>query len=792
MKGENTMKLIRSELTKHLRGKILWLVLALLLLLNVIFSIREGAKRYDPEELEIQKLAERLVKENPEEMWQNYQTMLTVAMAHEEVLDEWLEKLMSGEFQGEDSPPQPEAPVFPTTYHKELDDYEVLSAYYENALTEEQYQAIVNEKREIARETLTNYRKAGYSEDSYAFRYQVDFWIVYGDALESVHPDDSISYGWDLYWQYDGTGLFLLLAAIFVGARLFTIERESGMDLVLRTCKKGRVRLALSKVSAAAVGMLALSIVFHLSALLSAVYQCGLSSPLAPIQQTAMMVYCPYPLSQLGAFCLTVLFSAIAALAVCLLTAGLTLLIRRALPAIAIMALLVGGEFFLMEKGGEFLSAINLLTATSGLSLFERWLPIHMGDAPVSILPILIVTLMAVALIAVLICVTWWVRKGMGIRGGRIVLPNLQAKFRIPKWMPRLRSVRLFPYEWAKTASLRMTLICLLLVALQIGISQATLDGTPTFYDEMKARYMEEYAHLSLVDAEAAVSERLAIYAEVAAPNKASEMARLRVAGKITYEEYVAFCDLLNEALTHKETLTAYQQELVYLIEKGEELSIETYPVLATGMANWMDRLFDLPAVLLLFVLLAGIFAREYESKFYPLMQTTVRGRSSVWHTKICFALVCSLTVAIGALVLDLVLLLTRYPTDYLAAPLVCISRYQNTASAITAGEYLMTVCLLHVLGVLVWGLFITALSQLLRSEWITAGCLLLLFLPLGLTMLGVEDAKWVDFTMLLSGDRLWLLSTEQGGLTFLVSFAFALLTIALGLVTASYRKFCK
>lgn len=768
-------------------------MLALLLVLNVVFCLWDGEERYDPEELKVLKIAQRLVWENPEEMQQCYENMLALESAYDEAYEEWQENRINGIFEEHgEIPPEPEAPKFPSTYYEGWSDYEVLSVYYRNALTDEQYKVLVNEKREIARETLSNYRKAGYSEDSYASLYQVDFWIIYGDALEAVHPDASLSYGWDLYWQYGGTGLFLLLAAIFVGARLFTIEQDSGMDLVLRTCKRGRGRLALSKIGSAVVGMLVLSLIFHLSALLSAAYQCGLSSPFAPVQQTDSMIFCPYPLSQLGAFLLTVLFSALAALAVCLLASALTLLLKRALPAIAITAIFVGGEFFLLEKGGEFLSNINLLTATSGLSLWERWSPIHIGEAPISILPILIITLCVVTLIAVLICVLRWVRNGMGLRNGRIILPNLFREFRLPNLISRRYSVCLLPYEWTKTASLRMMMICLFLIALQVAVSQTTLDGKPTFYDEMKTRYMKEYAELSLTDAETEIAERLARYAEATASGKATEMARQRVAGKITYEDYVVYCDLLNEALTHKETLSIYHKELIYLIEKSEELSIETYPVLATGIVNWMERIFDLPIVLLIFILLVGSFAREYETKFYPLLRTTVKGRELVWHAKFRLAVICSLVVTIGALVLDLVLLLTRYPTDYLTAPLVCISRYHATANAITIGQYLLMISHIRVIGMVFWSILVTALSQLLRSEWITAGCLVVLFLPYGLALLGINDAKWVDFTLLLSGDRLWLISTELGGLTVLLIFIVAKCILCAGLVTASYRKFCK
>lgn len=788
------MKIILHELYKQLSGRILWLVMALLVLLNVVFCLREAEKDYNPKTQEALKVADAIVRENPDEVYERYQTMLVIYDAYREEFDKWFDLYMASfGMPSEELPPEPEEPEFSSTYYEGWDDFSLLDLYYRNALTPDAYEADIADKRLFAQETLDKYRAAGYSSESYAYRYQVRFWNEYGNALETVKPNGRVAFGWNAFWTYDGSGIFLLLAALLAGSRLFVIERDSGMDTVLRTTRRGRGRLALCKIGSAAIWMLGLSLLFHLSALAVCGYRYGLSTPFAPVQASLAMRYCPYAFSQLGAFLLGVLFSALAALLICLLTACITLFFKKSLFAIAISAAVVGTEFFLLEKGGEFLSAINLLTATDPLRLWERWAPIHIADRPISFLPILLIVLSSLTVLFALLTFVRWVRRGINAQTARrFALPQFASGWKLPK--PRLRrhSVRLLPYEVRKTANLRMVLICILLIALQVGVSLDALNGEPTFYDEMKARYMQEYDGLTLEETDAAISERLAIYAEAQREGKSQEMASKRISEEITYEEYAAYCDLLNEALTYTNTLKAYQQELQYLIEKGEALDIDTYPVIATGFVTWANRPFDIPVVLLLFVLLAGIFAREHETKFLPLLRTAPKGRRPVWLAKLKFAAITSMLVSAGALLLDSLLLVTRYPTEYLSAPLVCISRYSHTTTAITAAEYLMLVCLLRLIGTLVWGLLITALSQLLRSEWAAAGCMLLLIIPYGLTLLGVPSASIVDATMLLSGDRLWLASTEMGGYGLLAIFVAAAAAITAGLSAASYRKFCK
>lgn len=789
------MKLVLHELYKQLSGRILWLVMALLVLLNVIFCFREIDKDYYADQLAALKMAETVVKANPEEVYLRYQTMLSTEQAYSEESNKWNElnmEAMMGLIPFDELPPEPESPEFPATYYEGWDDFRLLDLYYDQTLTSDEYINEIEEKRKIAEDTVNEYRASGYSSESYAYRYQVRFWNVYGEALELVKPNDSVSYGWDAFWKYDGSGIFLLLAAILIGSRLFIVERDSGMESVLRTARRGRGQLALAKLGCAALWMLGISLLFHLSALLACASRYGLSSPFAPLQQSTQMLYCPYPLSQIGAFLLTVLVSALATLVICLFTASLTLLLKRALPAIALSAVIVGVEFYLIETGGEYLASINLLTATNAMRLWSRWSPIHFMGRPQSFLPVMLIVFAVIVLLVGLIALERWVRHGMGAGTIRFALPKLNVKWKLPQLRPHFHSVRLFGYELHKLSGIRMALICLLLIVIQVVISLNSLNGEPTFYDEMKSRYMQEYDRLSLDETDSVISERLAVYAEATREGKASEMAAKRISDEITYEEYAAYCDLLNEALSHKETLNAYREEIRYLIEKRNETGVETRPVLSTGFVTWAKRPFDIPVIVLLFVLLAGVFAREHESKFIYLLRTTRRGRRPVWSAKLRMAVFCSIAVTLCAMLFDVVLLVTRYPTDFLTAPLFCITRYKNVTSSITAEEYLLLVCLLRLMGTLLWGLVITALSQLLRSEWAAAGCMLLTFLPYGLTLLGVPSAERFDITMLLSGDRLWLLSWEQGSVTLLLVFTAAAAALTAGLTVASYRKFCK
>lgn len=109
------MKLVLYELYKQLSGRILWLVMALLILLNVIFCFRETSDDYDPQELKALKAAEKIVKANPEEVYLSYRTMLALDEAYNEAYDEWLELYMMslGDPTAEDCRPNPNRLKFP-------------------------------------------------------------------------------------------------------------------------------------------------------------------------------------------------------------------------------------------------------------------------------------------------------------------------------------------------------------------------------------------------------------------------------------------------------------------------------------------------------------------------------------------------------------------------------------------------------------------------------------------------------------------------------------------------------
>lgn len=164
------MKLTVNELFKHFRGRVLWLVMALLVVINVAFALRDGKDRYDPEMIDALKAAERIVNEHPDEIYESYQTMKEMKIAYDDAWYEWLENSMLGPYGDPALEEEPKSPEFPSTYYEGMSDYSFFDNYYKNVLTAEGYETLITEKRENARQTVFNYQNSGYPEDSYAFQ----------------------------------------------------------------------------------------------------------------------------------------------------------------------------------------------------------------------------------------------------------------------------------------------------------------------------------------------------------------------------------------------------------------------------------------------------------------------------------------------------------------------------------------------------------------------------------------------------------------------------------------------
>lgn len=787
--------MITKEFRKLFTDRLTVGVLCLLLLLNMGFCAYTVHNEADPELVEAMKVADKAYRENPEEIVAQYELYNEMQDNYDDLATEWsmFEVGMLTEDETELTAP-PVEPNIPSTYVEGWNDLRLFKRYFGQITTSEQYQASIDERINMITQQMRQYKSNGYDPNDYSYRLNIRNLEIYQRAADQIHLTEGYVYGWDLLFSTEYMGLFVFLAAIFLGSRLFVLERDTGMHSVVRATRHGRIRLAIGKIVAALLIACLLTVLFFGSAMLMIGLRIGFSSPWDSVQLVKDMIYCPYALNMAECLGITMGMTAFSALGLLLLTSCLSLLLKRSLTAMLVSAALVGSSFYCFVWGKiQFLKYVNLFTTVSVNELLGNWRSVRIGEHPISQLVVIPLLLIILVLLSAVVSSAVWDDAGIGERRTReIKLPRSLPKLRFKPKRRRMRSMRLSCYELSKMLPSITTLVCVGLIVLKIVLSTGDFTGELSYADEMKLQYMQEYAELSLQETADAVSERLARYENLTSKEYAERMATMRIEGSLTAEEYAHYHAEVNDAISHKKQLNAYLGEVEYLVEKEAATGITAKPVLSVGYRQLTENDFEPIWVALFLLLYCGSFAKEYETGSIHLLRSTKRGRKPVWFTKVALAAGVSMLLSVGFTALDAGLVFARYDMSCLSSPLFAITTYADTFSGITVGEYLILLAILRTVCYALLGVLISALSGLLRSEWLCAGTILLLFIPYLLAGIGLTLFQAFDFTMVLSVDRLYLYSTSLGGWWFFGIFMVVWIALAAVVSVLSHRKFCK
>lgn len=785
-RGTMKLKLFMNEIRKQMSGRTIVLVLLILLLLNSLFAYIYARDNTDLENLEAFRELNKDFNEDPEAIRALFEKYENASDEYNNALLEWVSNGKKGD--------RPIAEPIPHTYSDENDDQTVMFLFFRDVLTEEQYKEKINANINEAFRQLRDFDNNGYDKNAYIYRYQIRFIEQYRNLVDKIDLNGGYVFGWDLLFSYSGTFLFAALAMIFIGSRLFPIEKDTGMHLILRTTKKGRWSIALTKILTVFVLSFVVTIIFFLSSYAVIDVYTGFSSWNDPIQQIKNFFMSPHLISIMECLILTMLLTALTLFALSIMTACFTLIMKYSFAGILASAAICGVFFFLSLKGDQnFIRYANIFTVSSGEKLFSTWRALHVGDHPVSqIIPIsLMIALLSV--LSIVASLLLWAIRGIGVsnpRARRIIADIRKIRERFSR--PRIASLSLPRHELKKLFPSTTILICTLIMIAKIFSVNITFSPNESYQSLIKQRFIDEYEEYTLDETYDLVSDKVAYYDKITSTKYVNDMAVKRINDEITYEEYQSFRDEYDEAIILSDMLVSFQSELEYLVEKEAETGIAAKPIVSTGFYVLMDSDFDIALTVLIIVIFSDIYSKEYEIGFISLMKSTKRGRNDVFWTKT--ALTCGLSMITSAafFAVDLLFTFGRYDMSYVNSPLFAIRTYSNTSSGVTIMQYILLTATMRTVSFMIFALLVNGLSGTLCTEWITAGVSLLMFIPYLLYGLGIKLFQYADISILLSFDRLYLLSTALGGVWLIIMLYLIWSGITLLLTISTRRKLCK
>lgn len=261
--------------------------------------------------------------------------------------------------------------------------------------------------------------------------------------------------------------------------------------------------------------------------------------------------------------------------------------------------------------------------------------------------------------------------------------------------------------------------------------------------------------------------------------------------GILYFDSVDSYINEMNLAYLREPVMARLTQKVDYLEQKAEQTGVQGYMMKDTGILRITGQSMNVGLYLILLLILSDLFG--YEGKFAPIQRISKLGRAHTWKAKFGFAAFVSLGFALFFTAVDFIAYLSHFELTATSAPLFSLQAYGDVNMKITVGGYLILVTALRIVAALAWGMLIAGLSGCLHSARLTMlGSGALTLLPLALYYCGIHFCRYLDFTKLLSGDALWKLSWEGGGVGLLIGFAAAVTVLCTTLIATSYRKFCK
>ena len=260
------MTLLIYELRKLFKSKILLILLAVLVALNVWLLLGEIP-------------AEKVQKEK------QLSEFMEIYKADPEGMDKYISEFNAAynaavqSKRNQDAEPLP----YPDNVYTE-NDYQFFRSDFSaiQKLTDTYKKALKNARR-VANGHLTEYEYMGYTESMFEWQYQLKLLASYDQLDKLVFPPENVV-GYDVFYSYSGFCVPLLAALLLCGIMLVIPEKSGGMLLILRASKNGRAKTYLAKIAAGLVMSALLCVVFTVTSLLAIYLKVGLYGAGLPVR----------------------------------------------------------------------------------------------------------------------------------------------------------------------------------------------------------------------------------------------------------------------------------------------------------------------------------------------------------------------------------------------------------------------------------------------------------------------------------------------------------------------------
>ncbi len=637
--------------------------------------------------------------------------------------------------------------------------------------------------------------------------YQLHFNTIYKRVADNVYFEGpKAGAGWNFYYEFDSTPVFIFLFLVLASGAVFLNERACGTLSIIRITRKGRLKTALAKLAALIILDIFAVIVFTLAVTLTCAAMFDMSGGNMPIQSLLDMWNCPYLVSIWGFWLMQLLMRCFCAVVFSCISAAAAAISLSPPITYAVGALVLTGNM-IVNYIITFNDAIRInLIGMASMDAIADYSEILVFGHYHSTLLTGIVFFAAVAVLTAAAAVFFGMRRSAVPSTARLRGFVLSVKRRVGGAISRGSGKKadgdavrdksrtkgkgsvtsLYAWEIRKLATPGAAAVVAVLFAASAYTSYVFYTEKPAFTLSDFEEYLGDEWLGELTDEMAAkINAEYDEFEYITSTDTWNEKAGEYLSGQITEAEFEEYRNKYYDIIESGESTERLFERYKYLDEQKKLTGVNVWVVPTIGLS----RLFARNINVWRFAAVIFIFARMYtcdyagkssEGNFAALLRSTKRGRRDSYRAKVLSMLTLSVILSLLFELSDLAvgIAVTDHIGEMLAAPVLSVPSYVMFTDGITVGGFIAVSVLLRTLATVILAA-LTCASSFLMKKLPPALILTSVFtlVPYALVYMGVGAVRAVDFTPMIAGGLLLLRSAEQN--VFGQVYAFALLLAA-------------
>ena len=480
--------------------------------------------------------------------------------------------------------------------------------------------------------------------------------------------------------SYEVSSYILLIIVLLVNILMFSVEREKGLYVLVRSTAKGRLSTIACKLLVVLSVTAVVSLLFYASNIMMAGTVYGFGDLSRPVQSSELFLNCALNVTMLEYLILWVLGKTLLLCSLSMLTAFLFVVIKSSAKTYLILAAALIFEFscFIFIDGSSVLASlkfINIFYLISGNNIFGCYQNVNIFSQPINIITIFIG--LAIALFVVGVFGTTLAFSRLSQHNGKLVL--------LDRLMSRLGSVRIYSGEAYKHYKTSFALVAVIILV-ALGFVSYNDDLSIIFISPQESAYD---TYMQTLEGE--LDEEKYDFIE-------SERG-------MAFEDICAQLEYVNE----KAELTGEKPALVNEVV-NKRLTMDTF------------REWEYFALLLAVVIFctSNILAIEYKTSMVNLISANKYGKARLLIIKLLTVLITTVISYILIYLPYMLNFIKTFGTASFDLPLAYSRDFSALTSGITVGGYILALGFVHLLAAVGATALVYLLSYILKNQFVT------------------------------------------------------------------------